>query len=145
MPDNNLAAEIRDLIQSQFAETNKKIESIQSTLDREIVDIRNDITKHSERLDVLEKDILSNNVKIEHELDSLALQLEIMKQERLRNNVRFTGLPDTAFARANQTILEIISILQIPLLPSDITVYADRNKSSIITSFVNYSQKRNFS
>lgn len=77
-------------------------------------------------------------------MDEIKIQIEMLKQDRLRNNIRLTGLPAIAFDNPTETVFAIDSVLQLSLIPSDFTVYADKHKSSLIISFANYSHKRTF-
>lgn len=130
------------LIEDKFAETNKNIENIQSTLQNEIADINTNITNHTNRIEKIETEIEAiNNDK---QLDEIRLQLELIKQDRLRNNIRLTGLPPVAFEDPVDTIMQIESVLKIGLIASDFTAYADRHKSSLIVSFSSHTFKRMF-
>lgn len=75
---------------------------------------------------------------------SLQIDLEVMKQERLRNNLRIIGLPSVAFQTPSETIAKINAVLNIDITTSEFTAYSDKNKSSIIVSYVSYSHKRRF-
>lgn len=136
--DNN---QLFKLIEDKFAETNKNIGSIQSTLQTEIADIHDKLSNQNTRIDKIENELhtFMNN----DQLDEIWLQIELIKQD-LRNNLRLTGLPPIAFEVPSETIIQIESVLQIGLLPSDFIVYTDRNKSSLILSFGNYVHKRLF-
>lgn len=84
------------------------------------------------------------SIKETSQIDEIKLQIESLKQNRPRNNIRLTGLPPIAFDNPIDTVFSIDNILNSGLIPSDFTVYADRNKSSLIISFANYSHKRTF-
>lgn len=131
---------IQDFIKQQFANTNSKIETIQTTLDQKISEIRTDVSEHNDRINKLEIYAATDS----HRIDSLSYQLEILKQDRLRNNLRLTGLPPPAFDNIRDTIMKTFGALDLNLLPSDFIAYADRNKSSIILAFHNYAHKRYF-
>lgn len=129
-----------DAMKSISDKTNSNIESLKTAIENDICDIRAELSEHSGRLNAVESQIKeSNNSK---KIDELTLQIEILKQEKLRNNLRFTGLPQCAFDDPDETILRIAETLNIDLIPSEYTVYADRNKSSIIVCFESYSLKR---
>lgn len=127
---------IQQSINEHFANTNKKIESI----DDKITDIRTDVTAHSERINQLETYASTDDRRI----TSIETQIEFIKQDRLRNNLRLTGLPPEAFANPIETVMKIIDAVQINLLPSDFVAYVDQKKSSIIVQFDKHSHKRIF-
>lgn len=131
---------IQETIKFEFANTNSKIETIQSTLDQKINDIKTDVNEHNERINKLENYAATDS----HRIDSLSYQIEILKQDRLRNNLRLTGLPPSAFENVRDTIMKIVDVLELDLLPSDFMAYSDRNKSSIIVAFDNHAHKRYF-
>lgn len=133
-------ATLQSTIKQEFAFTNAKIETIQTTLDEKISNIRSDLNEHGERIKQLE----SYAAKDSHRIDSISNQLEILKQDRLRNNLRLTGLPPTAYDNITDTIMKIVNALQLDLLPSDFIAYTDRNHSSVILAFDNYAHKRYF-
>lgn len=134
--------QVLQLIEKKFDETNKKIESIQTTLQTDIATIHTDLGQHNDRITSIERDLRS--IKESSQIDELKIQIETLKQDRLRNNVRLTGLPPIAFDDPIDTVFGIDSILQLGLIPSDFTAYADRNKSSLIISFGSHSLKRTF-
>lgn len=144
MPDTNSTEAnkaINDIVvimEQHFANTNTKIDTVQSTIDEKISSIKNDIASQQERISTLE----SYSAADKHQINSLSIQLEILKQDRLRNNIRLTGLPPLAFDNPTQTTMNIIDALKIQLLPSDFVAYSDRNKSSIILQFNSHSHKR---
>lgn len=140
--ENNAHAELIKLIEIKFAETSKNIESIKSTFQSDIDEIQTNITSHTNRIEIIENDIEA--IKNDNQLDDIRLQLELIKQDRLRNNLRLTGLSPVAFDDPVDTIMKIESVLQIGLVISDFTVYADRHKSSLIVSFGNYALKHSF-
>lgn len=131
---------LETLIQEQFANTNTKIESIQSSLDGKINTLQTNVDKHSERITQLETYAAQDS----HRFDIMEHQIQICKQHRLRNNIRLTGLPTQACEKAVDTVMKIISLLQVSLVPSDFIAYTDRNRSSIIVAFESYSFKRYF-
>lgn len=77
-------------------------------------------------------------------ITSLQIDLENIKQERLRNNLRIIGIPSIALDNPTDTISKINDALNIDLLTSNFTAYADKNKSSIILSYLSYNHKRHF-
>lgn len=131
---------MQDIIKHEFANTNSKIETIQSTLDQKINDIHSEVGVHNERIKILENYAATDS----HRIDTISYQLETLKQDRLRNNLRLTGLPPPAFENTRDTIMKIVTVLQLDLLPSDFIAYNDRNKSSIILAFDKYAHKRYF-
>lgn len=131
---------IRNILKEELANTNTKLQSIQSTIDGKITGVINDVEAQKERISKLESYSASDNRRIE----TIAIQLEVLKQDRLRNNIRLTGLPPHAFEHAIKTTNKIMEVLRLDLLPSDYFAYADRNKSSIIIQFDNYAHKRYF-
>lgn len=130
----------RDEIKSLFAATNEKIESFHTTIKTDIGNIRSELLEHKNRID--KTDIKTNNNS--EKIDELTLQIEHPKQDRIKNNIRLTGLPPQAYDDPDDTILRIDNILNTELIPSDYTVHADRNKSSLIISFSSYALKRFF-
>lgn len=134
--------QIKKLIETNFEETNKKIESLQTTLKTDIVTINTNLSHHNDRIASIEQELCS--IKEDKQIDEIKVQIEMLKQDRLRNNIRLTGLPPTAFDDPNDTVFAIDNILQLGLIPSDFTAYADRNKSSLIVSFANHPHKRLF-
>lgn len=118
---------LTELITKQFEETNKKLESLQTTLQTDIATIRTDLK-------------LQENSQI----DEIKIQIETLKQDRLRNNIRLTSLPPEAFEDPTETVFAIDNVLQLSHIPSDFVAYADRHKSSLIISFASYSHKRTF-
>lgn len=131
---------IRSIIKEELANTNTKIQSIQTTIDDKISGVVDIVESQKERINKLENYSATDNRRI----DSIAIQLEFMKQDRLRNNLRLTGLPPQAFERTTNTVMKIIEVLNLDLLPSEFIAYADRNKSSIIMQFDKYAHKRYF-
>lgn len=133
-------SELTHLIESKFAETNQNIASLQTALRDDVTTINTKLDSHHSRIEKIEDELRTtvNNTTLEE----IQLQLEQLKQDRLRNNLRLTGLPPIAFDDPVETIMRIDSLLEIGLLPSDFSVYADRNKSSLIVSFGNYAHKR---
>lgn len=133
---------ISDLIEKKFEETNQKLETIQSTLQNDIAIIRTDLGQHNDRITSIERDIRA--IQESSQMNEIKIQIEVLKQDRLRNNIRLTGLPPVAFDKPTDTVFAIDNVLQLSLIPSDFTVYADKHKSSLIISFANYSHKRTF-
>lgn len=131
---------LTQLIQEKFNETNNKIESIQSTLSSDLTTVHTNLEQHDSRIKAIE----SENITKANELDTIKAELEILKQDRLRNNIRLTGLPPMGFDDPMATVLAIDRILNLSLLPTDVNVYADRHKSSLIVSFASYSLKRSY-
>lgn len=131
-----------NLIEKNFEETNKKIELLQASLQSDIAYIHTNVSQHNDRITTIEHELTS--IKNSSQLDEIKIQVETLKQDRLRTNIRLTGLPTIAFDDPIETVFSIDNILQIGLIPSDFSVYADRNKSSLIISFSNYSLKRTF-
>lgn len=131
---------LEQMIQSNFEKTNSKIESIQTTINEQIDNIRGDVTAHSGRLTKLEEYATTDA----HRINSMTSQIEILKQDRLRNNIRLTGLPPQAFEDAVDTVMRIIDYVKIKLIPSDFIAYSDRNQASIIVIFDYHSHKRYF-
>lgn len=129
-----------EAMEAASAKTNDNIEQIHNTLRTEMTSIRTELTEHGSRLDKVECEL--SNTKSSEKFDELSLQIELLKQDRLRNNIRITGLPQIAFDNPDEAILRIAEVLNIDIIPSDYSVYADRHKSSIIVSFHNYIQKR---
>lgn len=127
-------------MKSLSAETNNNIESLKTAINTDIANIRTELSDHSSRLDAVE--IQLNNSNHNQQIDELSLQIELLKQEKLKNNLRFTGLPPCAFNDPDETILHIAESLNIDIIPSEYTVYVDRNKSSIIVCFETYALKR---
>lgn len=127
-------------LENQFAKTNAKIETVQTTLDEQIGGIKNDLDSHGARITQLEAYTATDARRI----NQIEIQLEILRQDRLRNNLRLTGLPLEACDNPAQTTMKIVETLHIQLLPSDFVAYSDRNKSSIILQFDNYAHKRYF-
>lgn len=134
--------QLKSLIETNFNVTNGKIESIQTTLQNDIATIRTDLGIHNDRITSIEDKLNSNSES--SQVEEIKLQIEILKQDRLRNNIRLTGLPPIAFESPNDTVISIDNVLDLGLIPSDFSAYADRNKSSLIVSFNNYSHKRLF-
>lgn len=132
--------QIKQLLESKFTETNTKIEAIQVTINNDVAGIKDALQTQSNRIDQIENE-LQNKCEV-NQFEDIAIQIEILKQERLRNNVRLTGLPNIAFENPTKTIMQIDRLLELRLLPTDVTAYADRNHSSLIVSFNNYVQKR---
>lgn len=133
---------ITNLIEKNFGETNKKLESLQSTLENDIATIRTDLGQHNDRITTIEQDIRA--IQESSRFNEIEIQIEMLKQDRLRNNIRLTGLPPIAFDNPTETVIAIDGILHLSLMPSDFTVYADKHKSSLMISFANYSHKRSF-
>lgn len=133
---------ITDLITKQFEETNKKLESLQTTLQTDIAAIRTDVSQHNDRITSIERDLWS--IHENSQIDKIKIQIETLKQDRLRNNIRLTSLPPEAFENPTETVLAIDKVLQLSLILSDFTAYADRHKSSLIIALENYSLKRTF-
>lgn len=127
-------------IKKQFTNTNANIKTLQDTINGQIKTIRDDVTDHNSRITKLEGYAATDGRQIEN----ISHQLELLKQDRLRNNLRLTGLPPLAFDNIQDTIVKILNILKISLLPSDFVAYSDRNRTSIILSFGNYTHKRYF-
>lgn len=128
------------LIEEKFAETNKNISSIQSSINTEIANLRSGLDTHTDRIEKIENELQSINKS--NEINELQLQIEFLNQDRLRNNVRLTELPPIAFDDPVDTVMSIDNVLQLDLIPSDFTAYADRHKSSLIVSFASYAHKR---
>lgn len=128
------------LIHEKFNETNNKIESIQSSLSTDLATVHTSLEQHDSRIKAIENE----NITKANEIDTIKAELEILKQDRLRNNIRLTGLPPMGFDDPMATVLAIDRILNLGLLPTDISVYADRHKSSLIVSFASYSLKRSY-
>lgn len=126
---------MQDIIKHEFANTNSKIETIQSTLDQKINDIHSEVGVHNERIKKLEDYAATDS----HRIDALSYQIETLKQDRLRNNLRLTGLPPPAFENTRDTIMKIVTVLQLDLLPSDFIAYNDRNKSFRFSQIHKYS------
>lgn len=133
---------LTDLITKQFEETNKKLESLQTTLQTDIAAIRTDVSQHNDRLSAIERDLWS--IQESSQIDEIKIQIETLKQDRLSNNIRLTSLPTEAFENPTETVFAIDNVLELSLIPSDFTAYADRHKSSLIISFTSYSHKRTF-
>lgn len=133
-------SKLQDTLLAAITKTNQSIESLQNTFKTDIENVRAEVATNTQRLDKVESDLKSNssNAKV----DELLLQIERLKQDRLRNNVRITGLPQSAFNDPDETILRIAELLNIDVIPSDYSVYVDRNKSSIIVAFANHVIKR---
>lgn len=129
-----------ETMKSLSTETNTKIETLQSTVNAEISNLRGELTAQTSRIDKIEHDLQNsaNGTNIE----GLMLEIERLKQDKLRNNLRLTGLPPAAFDDPDDLILRITALLDIDIIPSDYSVYADRNKSSIIVCFESHSLKR---
>lgn len=134
--------QIKELIKSNFEQTNKKIESIQTALQTDISTIHTNLGQHNDRITSIEQTL--GSLQENSQIDDIKIQIETLKQERLRNNIRLTGLPPIAFNDPTDTVMGIEDVLQLGLIPSDFTVYADRNKSSLIISFANHPHKRIF-
>lgn len=98
------------------------------------------LTNDDADLETLESDLHADHSRVA----LLQIDLETIKQERLRNNLRIIGLPSVAFQNPTETIAKVNAILNIDMLSSDFTAYADKNKSSIIVSYLSYSHKRRF-
>lgn len=122
--------------------TNDNIESIKSAIKSEIDSVRAEVSANTQRLDKVESDLRTSHSS--EKVAELSLQIELLKQDRLRNNLRITGLPQNALNDPDDTILRIAEALKIDVIPSDYSVYADRNKSSIIASFASHIIKRYF-
>lgn len=133
---------IHTTIRTDIEKTNEKIDSLQSTINTDIGKIQNDLLDHKNRIEKVESEIKSNSCS--DTIAQLSLEIEHLKQDRLRNNIRITGLPEHAFNDPDESILRIDQILSTGLIPSDWTVHADRNKSSLIISFTSHAVKRFF-
>lgn len=142
MTTDNENTDLRTLLEAKFAETNKNIASIQTTINIEIADIKTNVNDNKNRIDNIEVRLQSTCDSTQY--DEIRLQLELLKQDRLRNNLRITGLPPPAFNNPDDTVMSIERVLQLGLIPSDYTAYVDRNKSSLIVSFASHSHKRLF-
>lgn len=132
--------QLKNLIESKFDETNGKIESMKTALQTDINTIRTSLAQHNDRITSIEQKLSS--IDDDTQIDEIRIQIELLKQDRLRNNIRLTGLPPVAFEDPTETVFAIDSILNLNLVPSDIIVYADRNKSSLIVSFASHTHKR---
>lgn len=132
--------QLEALIQIKFTETNAKIETSTHTIQTELAVVRTEIESHATRLNKLENGIeMTASI---NQIDDLKLQIEQLKQSNLRNNLRITGLPPIAFENPYETIAQIDELLNVQLLSSDYSCYADKHGSSIIVAFVNYVHKR---
>lgn len=132
-----------NLIEERFAQTNKNIESMQSTIKKDIAIIQAEAEKNSNRFANVESELCKVKSTTD-QLDEMRLNIESLKQDRLRNNLRLTGLPPVAFENTNKTIMQIKAVLKLGIIPSDFIVYSDRHGSSLILSFGNYAHKRLF-
>lgn len=139
---NENIGSIHTTIKTDIEKTNEKIDLLQSTIKTDISKIQNDLLDHQNRIEKVESEITSNNCS--DTIAELSLEIEHLKQDRLRNNIRITGLPEFAFNDPDESILRIDQILSTGLIPSDWTVHADRNKSSLIISFTSHAVKRFF-
>lgn len=137
MADNE---KLIELIEKKFTETNKNIESIQTQIQTDMMNFRESLDNHKNRIENIESDLKANGVS--NRIDDICLQIELLKQERLRNNIRLTGLPPNAFDDPIHTVMSIDNLLELDLIPSDFTAYTDRHKSSLIVSFASHAHKR---
>lgn len=139
---DDLKKVLLESMKEHHAKTNENIEKLHDTFKADIDSIRSDLSTHNDRLSKVENDIKSNNCAVQ--LEELTIQIEQLKQDKLRNNLRITGLPENAYNDPDEAVLRIADILNIDIIPSDYTVYADRFKSSIILCFSSYPLKRHF-
>lgn len=128
------------IIREQFAEQKKSLGIMNESVLSEIRGITSRIDSHDKQLASHEKRLDANEART----DMLSVQFELMKQEKLRNNVRITGLPQHALENPIETITIIADTINCAILPSELTCYADRNKSSLIVMFDNHGIKRLF-
>lgn len=141
---NNSIMSMHTAIKNDIQQTNDKIDSIQATINTEIVKIQTDLLDHTNRIVKVESEMKSNEAETGKLIADLSLEIEHLKQDRLRNNIRVTGLPQHAFDDPDDAILRIDHILQTGLIPSDWTAHADRFQSSLIVAFSSYAIKRFF-
>lgn len=92
------------------------------------------------RLDAVETPFHNSNHN--HIIDELSLQIEILKQDKSKINLRLTGLHQCAINDPDETIIRIAEKLSIDIIPTEYTIYVDREKSSIIVCFETYALQR---
>lgn len=132
---------IQEMITEQFAKTNAKIDSFSAKVN----EVYKAIAEHTDRLNQLEKYTATDNRRIDYavsEMENLKFQLELQKQDSLRNNLRITGLPTELVTNATNTMAEIITNLNVALLPTDFIAYSDKKQVSIIARFDHNAHKR---
>lgn len=128
--------QLRAFIKDEFTNTNSIIESVE----KKVTEVVKQVDVHTTRINQLEDFSVADNRR----LNTMEYQIELLNQDRLRNNLRLTGLPPIAYERVDNTVMQIIKVLNINLFPSEFTAYSDNKNYCIIVAFDHLSHKRQF-